>query len=131
MCIVLASSRLWSASKHVSNVPGREFIVCASSLTLSFEVLSGLGTVVGRSLRKPFDHITVEVAYSGQRLWFMQCKPVSDSALHHLPAGLYVIKSWNSPEGARSGSDCHENLVSMLGERYVIELEIGNKSTRR
>ena len=103
MCIVLASSRLWSASKHVSNVPGREFIVCASSLTLSFEVLNGLGTVVGRSLRKPFDHIAVEVAYSGQRLWFMQCKPVSDSALHHLPAGLYVIKSWNSPEGARSG----------------------------
>ena len=91
LCIVLASSRLWSASKHVSNVPGREFIVCASSLTLSFEVLNGLGTVVGRSLRKPFDHIAVEVAYSGQR--FMQCKPVSDSALHHLPAGLYVIKS--------------------------------------
>ena len=54
LCIVLASSRLWSASKHVSNVPGREFIVCASSLTLSFEVLNGLGTVVGRSLRKPF-----------------------------------------------------------------------------
>jgi len=79
----------------VSNVPSREFIVCASSLTLSFEVLNGLGTVVGRSLRKPFDHIAVEVAYSGQR--FMQCKPVSDSALHHLPAGLYVIKSWNSP----------------------------------
>ena len=115
----------------MSNVPGREFIVCASSLTLSFEVLNGLGTVVGRSLRKPFDHIAVEVAYSGQRLWFMQCKPVSDSALHHLPAGLYMIKSWNSPEGARSGSDCHDNLVSMLGERYVIELEIGNKSTRR
>ena len=37
------SSSLWPASgssKHVSNIPGREFIVCANSSTLSFPCTS-------------------------------------------------------------------------------------------